>query len=323
MFERLAGAPRSRDRSSVSNDPFSDILRLTEAKPIVSGRGAAGGTWSLHIPASGQIVFAAILEGGCWVRLDGQKKPHRLERGDVGLIAGRRGFVICSSLKARPLQLILRDKWEENKTIGDGSGCTWLAGRVSLDPSNAALLLEALPAFIHVSASSPFAASLRRIVEDLIEEQTSTLPGASVASAHLAQLFFVKILRAHLAGPSLPPRGWLRAIRDDRLVHALRLMHGDPSRVLGLQELAKAAGMSRTRFAVLFKSVTGVAPLGYLRAWRIRLAERVLREESTSIAQLAESLGYASESAFSHAFKRITGVAPRSFRTRAREGAGE
>jgi AraC-like DNA-binding protein len=303
----------------VSSDPFSDVLRLTEARSIVSGRGAAGGTWSLHVPASGRIVFAAMLKGGCWLRLDGQKKPYRLEAGDVGLIPGRRGFVICSSLKARPLELVLRDTWDEDKQIGDGSGCTWLAGRVALDPSNAALLLEALPPLIHVSASSRFAASLRRIVEDLIEEQTSTLPGASVASAHLAQLFFVKILRAHLAGPSAPPRGWLRAIRDDRLVHALRLMHGDPSRDLGLSDLAKAAGMSRTRFAVCFKSVVGVAPLAYLRAWRMRLAQRVLREEDTSIAELAGSLGYASESAFHHAFKRVTGVAPRTFRTRARE----
>jgi AraC-like DNA-binding protein len=43
----------------------------------------------------------------------------------------------------------------------------------------------------------------------------------------------------------------------------------------------------------------------------MRLAERALRQKAASIAELAESLGYASESAFSHAFKRVTGRAPK------------
>jgi AraC-like DNA-binding protein len=304
--------------SRVSNDPFSDILRMTEAKPIVSGAGSAGGTWSLHIPASGQVFFAAMLHGGCWLRLDGHKKAVWLAAGDVGLLSGRKGFVICSSLTARPMHLTLKDTWEEAKTIGDGSGCTWLAGRVALHPANAFLLTEALPSMVHVRAASPLAAPLQWIVQELVAEQSSTLPGASLASAQLAQLFFVKILRAHLAGPNAVPRGWLRAVSDERLVHALRLMHGDPGRNMSLTELAKAAGMSRTRFAVHFKSVAGVAPLTYLTAWRMRLAERALREDDTSIFELAASLGYASESAFSHAFKRVTGESPRTYRTAAR-----
>jgi AraC-like DNA-binding protein len=48
-----------------------------------------------------------------------------------------------------------------------------------------------------------------------------------------------------------------------------------------------------------------VAPLAYLAEWRMRLAQRILREEDISVLQLAESLGYASESAFSNAFERV------------------
>ncbi|MGO7259096.1 AraC family transcriptional regulator, partial [Rhizobium brockwellii] len=71
--------------------------------------------------------------------------------------------------------------------------------------------------------------------------------------------------------------GWLRAFGDDRIAPALRLMHGDPSRSWQLGELATAAGMSRTSFALRFKTVAGVAPLTYLTGWRMRLAERELR----------------------------------------------
>jgi AraC-like DNA-binding protein len=46
----------------------------------------------------------------------------------------------------------------------------------------------------------------------------------------------------------------------------------------------------------------------------MHLAARTLRENAASVGQLAESLGYSSESAFSNAFKRVTGRSPRTLR---------
>jgi AraC-like DNA-binding protein len=91
-------------------------------------------------------------------------------------------------------------------------------------------------------------------------------------------------------------------------------MHGDPARNWQLDELAKAAGMSRTTFTVHFKTAAGAPPLTYLSNWRMRLATRALREGDTPISVLAQTLGYTSESAFSNAFKRQIGIAPRGYR---------
>ena len=52
-----------------------------------------------------------------------------------------------------------------------------------------------------------------------------------------------------------------------------------------------------------------------LQSLRMRLAEHELREGSSSVSQLALSLGYGSESAFSNAFKRTTGIAPKRYRS--------
>jgi AraC-like DNA-binding protein len=73
--------------------------------------------------------------------------------------------------------------------------------------------------------------------------------------------------------------------------------------------------MSRTSFAFHFRQTAGVAPLTYLTQWRMHLAERALREEDTPVAVLARSLGHTSESAFSNAFRRATGTAPKRYRT--------
>jgi hypothetical protein len=214
----------------VSTDPLSDILRLAEATSVIAGGFAAGGTWGLRFPPPGQIVFAAIARGSCWLRVSGQRQAVKVEEGDVGLLAGRRGFVLSSSLRAVPTEVIYAPENERIETIGDGSSCTVLAGKVSLHPSSAALLTDVLPEMIHVRGSSPRAASLQWILRELRDERFSTLPGSSIASAQLAQLLFTQMLRVHLASsPTLPP-GWLRAIGDERILRALRLLHDDPAR---------------------------------------------------------------------------------------------
>ena len=91
-------------------------------------------------------------------------------------------------------------------------------------------------------------------------------------------------------------------------------MHGDPGRAWHLEELARACAMSRTTFVSRFTTVAGVAPLTYLTEWRMRLAERALREEATPVSAVGQSVGYASESAFSNAFKRVTGSSPKAYR---------
>ncbi|SNT65834.1 AraC-type DNA-binding protein [Asanoa hainanensis] len=87
-------------------------------------------------------------------------------------------------------------------------------------------------------------------------------------------------------------------------------MHADPGRTWHLDDLARSATMSRTAFAARFTSVAGVPPLTDLQHWRIRLAQQALRESDTSVAALAASLGYTSESAFSTAFKRARRPGP-------------
>jgi AraC-like DNA-binding protein len=77
--------------------------------------------------------------------------------------------------------------------------------------------------------------------------------------------------------------------------------------------------MSRTSFAERFRSVAGQPPLTYLNRWRMLLAQRALRDEHVRIRSLAAELGYASESAFSTAFKREVGESPLRYRNRARE----
>lgn len=299
-------------------DPLSDLLGFTKAKSVAAGGFTAGGAWAFRVPAHGQLAFAAIAKGTCWVRLDDQANATKMAEGDVGLLCARAGFVVGSTPTATGNDVELDDEGGDIVALNGKTGCLVLFGRLALQPSSADVLKDVLPSTVYVPAASASGDDVRALVEMLRRERSSTRPGASAVARMLAELIFVQLLRAHLETSTALPPGWLRAAADERLLRALRVMHRDPGHPWTIAELARAAAMSRTRFAVHFRSVAGVAPLAYLSEWRMNLAKRHLREENVSVADLADRLGYATESGFSNAFKRIVGVAPSRYRATAK-----
>lgn len=313
----LESARFLRESTKMTIDPFSDVLKLTSAEAVVTGGFTAGGPWAIRFPGRDKIKFFAVVKGSCWVTLEGEAEPIRFETGDIGLLARRRSFVLGSDpgVPAVDAMALFTGAGRTLAALGDGSDFAHIGGHVLLDPIRGGLLADLLPTWIHTRAASPQAGAFRWILDRLIDEREADQPGAQLASAQLTQLLFIEILRSHLKTSSRMPAGWLRALSDPRIAPALRLMHGDPARSWHLEELAQACAMSRTSFAVHFRTVAGVAPLTYLTEWRMRLAERALRQERTPVAVVARSFGYTSESAFSNAFKRFSGHSPTVYRS--------
>ena len=207
------------------------------------------------------------------------------------------------------------DAPDKTAKLGDGDSFFAVGAHIALDPERGELLSEVLPPLLHMDSDSSEASAMRWLLDQLVKEVASDRPGALLASKQLAQLLCVQIIRSYLeaAGPRLA--GWIRALGDERIAPALRLMHREPARAWQLGELAREVAMSRTTFATRFKSIAGVPPLTYLQDLRMRHAEHGLREGTMSVSQLGLSLGYSSESAFSNAFKRGTGMAPKRYRS--------
>jgi AraC-like DNA-binding protein len=295
------------------SEPLSDMLKLLNAKSVLTGALVAGGAWSIRFPAPEEVKFWGVVKGRCWLKTRDEDAAIQLQAGDVLLLLRPAPLILASDLGAESVSLgeVLSCQREEISRIGNGEDFMMIGGRVVLDPNGSHLLFDALPPMIHINGGASQGEPLRWILEQLIRERAEGLPGAGAALAQLAHLMFVHILRAHLQRQGAADPGWLRLASDRRLAPAVALMHEQPGRDWRLPELAKAVCMSRATFALHFKAAAGVGPMGYLTEWRMRLAEHALRQNGTSIAKLAESLGYASESAFSHAFKRVTGRAPK------------
>jgi AraC-like DNA-binding protein len=87
-----------------------------------------------------------------------------------------------------------------------------------------------------------------------------------------------------------------------------------PENAWTLADLAKAAGMSRSRFAEEFKLSTGQTPARIISRMRLTAIARRLATEALSVEAAAEDAGYSSAAAFVRAFQREFGETPARWR---------
>lgn len=112
-----------------------------------------------------------------------------------------------------------------------------------------------------------------------------------------------------LAIGGLSPRALRRAIER---------LRSDRDTDVSLTMLASDAGLSRFHFCRAFKESTGLSPHAWLRQQRLDQAMNMLRDTDTPIAAIAAQLGYASQTAFAAAFKKLTEETPSDWRRRMR-----
>lgn len=141
--------------------------------------------------------------------------------------------------------------------------------------------------------------------------------GGESIRLRLSELIFVEVVRQCLESLPVEQTGWLAALREPAICKVLVTLHEDPAHPWTLQELAQRAGMSRAALAAQFAQLVGYPPTQYLTLWRMQIAARLLADGSMKVASVGREAGYASEAAFSRAFKKVVGVSPAAWRRNA------
>ncbi|HWS61719.1 MAG TPA: AraC family transcriptional regulator [Steroidobacteraceae bacterium] len=83
---------------------------------------------------------------------------------------------------------------------------------------------------------------------------------------------------------------------------------------ISLEVLAQMAGLSRNYFCRAFRQSFGIPPKRYQLSQRIERAKTLLAKHAASVTDIGGSVGYNDTSAFSTAFRRVTGLTPRAYR---------
>ncbi len=83
-----------------------------------------------------------------------------------------------------------------------------------------------------------------------------------------------------------------------------------------LEELAGRFGLSATMMKACFKGVYGTSVYAYLRTCRFQLAQKLLKDGESTVAEIAARIGYENPNKFSTAFKKEYGISPTEYRKR-------
>lgn len=292
-------------------DPLAEIVTLLQPSARFSKVVNGAGTWCVRRTNDGEPFYCAILEGSCWLTVDGRQQIA-LQAGDFVLLPAAQISSIGSNetVDSTPLSTLPVALADGEFRIGEQSGpanVRLLVGHCSFASPDAALLVSLLPQLVHVRDEP----RLTTLVQLVGEESRNTRLAREVVLERLLEVLLIEALRSAASTAASP--GLLRGLADERLATAIRHLHENPSRPWTVAELAQHASLSRSAFFDRFNRTVGMAPMAYLLAWRMALAKKLLRNRQGSVADIAERIGYSSASAFSVAFGRYTGISPSGY----------
>lgn len=106
----------------------------------------------------------------------------------------------------------------------------------------------------------------------------------------------------------------IRQEKSDAISFAKDYIEENISDPIRLEEISAMLGMSPCYFCRRFKEATGMSLTAYVSGRRIALAQRILRETSRRVSEIAFEIGFQSLSQFNRNFRRITGQSPTAYR---------
>lgn len=105
---------------------------------------------------------------------------------------------------------------------------------------------------------------------------------------------------------------------QSELVEIIHKIHNvlvkDMKKRVKIEELAKQYAINPTTLKGVYKSVYGNSIAAHIKAHRMELAAKLLRETDNSIAQISKAVGYESQSKFTSAFKEHFHILPTDYR---------
>ena len=320
-------------------DALSDVLRVIQLSGAVHLDGSFSAPWcviahadsalcSAYLPPSERVVsFHLVTEGTCWAMLLGDPASAvHADSGDVIVVPQGETHILGSATELTPETLapllahqIQAQPGEVMTLVHGGGGETTrlICGFLATQDNSRNPLICALPRLFKVDMRGSSASWLESSLRFATMEAASAQAGSTTVLAKLAELVFVEAVRRYVSTMPDDRKGWLAGLRDRFVARALALLHARPVHAWTVEMLAREVGLSRSGLAQRFTELVGLPPMQYLAVWRLQLAARQLRLTDSSLASVAETVGYESEAAFNRAFKREFGEPPATWRRNA------
>jgi AraC-like DNA-binding protein len=300
-------------------DPLSEVFGSMRIQDAICRRVEATAPWGVRYSGDKglRVRFGLVVRGSAFLRFENQRRIIRLAAGDLGIfILNDKPFTLVDHPRSAIDDFRKLKKLEVDGVIHYGGGgplTTMVSGSFGMSAFGAPVISRILPRFLHLRLEQNRSRAFQSIL-DLLETEIAQPAMSPSCLISLYELMFVYAIRAYASSSAAPPKGWLAAISDRHLSKAMEAMHSALDRNWSVESLAREASMSRSAFALKFKTVLGQTPLEYLTQWRMYKAGAMIRLKNATFSEVASAVGYGSESSFSRVFKREIGEAPREYR---------
>lgn len=289
-------------------DVLSDILSNAGWKTDLLHRKAIHKDWGFHFPCQKSGGFHIISQGVCHARFKGKLIP--LEKGDILFIKRGLDHDLLSHPKAKIVDMSLLNK-KEKETNSAIPVTTFVSSRFEVPERPQHPFFHELPEYILIKNADIPAHHPLQSTMILISSEIDSGIASDLILQRLTDILLYYVIRHWLGTNPSKKRGWIAALKDEKLLHALTALHEDIAKPWNLDSLAKTIGLSRATLATKFRVSLGVSPMDYLARLRIDKGRELMSTLEINLEEIAQKVGYSSAFSYSKAYKRINGVSPR------------
>lgn len=144
----------------------------------------------------------------------------------------------------------------------------------------------------------------------LLAEAEEEREGCSLACQNLLEVLLIHILRMQKLVPF--PYTATKMTKECGLIK--RYLDSNYADTITLESLASLAHMNKYYLVHAFTKYTGLSPINYLNTRRLQVSRELLSATNHSISQVASLSGFSSQSYFTQAFKKESGISPSQYR---------
>jgi len=143
-------------------------------------------------------------------------------------------------------------------------------------------------------------------------ERVAGFPSGRLFLESVELALAVALVNNYAVRPS--PGIYRGGLNPARLRKVVELVHAKLDSDLSLEELADAAGLSRTHFSEMFRQSTGQSPHQFVLHRRVDRSKELLRAAEMRVLDVAVACGFKNQQHFARVFRKVCGVSPREYR---------
>jgi len=153
-------------------------------------------------------------------------------------------------------------------------------------------------------------AHIYSLIHEAIEEMTEQPPAYQLMVKSKLYALFTMLARMFLP-QQLPSKGGGSYFPNrERFKQLIEKIEADPAERVSVAEAAGQVGLNTYHFCKMFKKLTGRTFVEYVNGCRMMLAERLLKESSLTVTEIAAQVGCDNANYFTKLYKKYKGMPP-------------